>query len=100
MAGRSARRTALADVRDNQEQHRFELVEDGHLAFAEYRIDGGVITFTHTIVPPEIGGRGVASRLIGAALASARDRGFEVVPACSFVAAYLDRHPDLADLRA
>lgn len=90
----------VADVRDNADHHRFELVEDGHLAFAEYHIDGGIITFTHTIVPPEIGGRGVASRLIGAALASAADRGLKVVPQCSFVAAYIDRHPELADLLA
>jgi predicted GNAT family acetyltransferase len=88
------------DVIDNTERHRFELVEDGHLAVAEYRIDGGVITFTHTIVPPEIGGRGVAGRLIGAALASVAERGLKVVPQCSFVAAYFQRHPDLASLLA
>ncbi|MGJ3648495.1 GNAT family N-acetyltransferase [Sphingomonas sp. GlSt437] len=88
----------MAEVHDNTTLHRFELVEDGHLAFAEYRIEGGVITFTHTIVPPEIGGRGVASRLIGAALASARARGLKVVPQCSFVAAYIERHPDERDL--
>ncbi len=88
----------MAEVHDNTTLHRFEFVEEGHLAFAEYRIEGGVITFTHTIVPPEIGGRGVASRLIGAALASARARGFKVVPQCSFVAAYIERHPDERDL--
>jgi predicted GNAT family acetyltransferase len=90
----------VADVRDNIDRHRFELVEDGHLAFAEYRIDGAVITFTHTIVPPEIGGRGVAGRLISAALAQVRQRGLKVVPQCSFVAAYIQRHPELGDLLA
>jgi len=84
----------VESVRDNSDLHRFELVEDGHLAFAEYRIEGGVITFIHTIVPPEIGGRGVASRLIGAALEAASERGLKVVPQCSFVAAYIDRHPE------
>lgn len=90
----------MADVRDNTNHHRFELVEDGHLAFAEYHLDGDVMTFTHTIVPPEIGGRGVASRLIGAALAQVRQRGLKVVPQCSFVAAYIQRHPEDGDLLA
>ncbi|MGL4312553.1 MAG: GNAT family N-acetyltransferase [Sphingomonas sp.] len=90
----------MTEICDNSALHRFELVEDGHLAFAEYRIEAGVITFTHTIVPPEIGGRGVASRLIAAALDSARERGLKVVPQCSFVAAFFDRHPEQRDLLA
>ncbi len=90
----------MADVIDNTERHRFELVEDGHTAFAAYRIDGDVITFTHTIVPPEIGGRGIAGKLIGAALASVEERGLKVVPQCPFVAAYFQKHPELAGLLA
>ena len=87
-------------VIDNSAAQRFELIEDGHLAFADYRVDGDIVTFTHTIVPPEIGGRGVAGRLIGAALASMRRQGKKIVPQCSFVAAYVQRHPDLQDLLA
>jgi predicted GNAT family acetyltransferase len=90
----------VSDVIDNRDQHRFELVEDGHVAFAAYRIDGDVITFTHTIVPPEIGGRGIASRLIGAALADVQARGLKVVPQCAFVAAYFQKHPELGGLLA
>ncbi len=88
------------DVRDNADRHRFELIEDGHLAFADYRIDGTVITFTHTVVPSAIGGRGVATRLIGAALDSVRQHGLKVVPQCSFVDVYFQRHPDMKDLLA
>lgn len=90
----------MSDVADNAAQHRFETVEDGHLAFAEYRIDGDVVTFMHTIVPPEIGGRGVASRLIRAALENVRASGRKVVAQCSFVATYIERHPDVQDLLA
>lgn len=91
---------ADSGVIDNSAAHRFELIEDGHLAVADYRVDGDIVTFTHTIVPPEIGGRGVAGRLIGAALASMRRQGKKIVPQCSFVAAYVQRHPDLQDLLA
>lgn len=88
------------EVRDNPAEGRFESAVDGRLAVAEYRLGDGRITFTHTVVPPELEGRGIASALIRTALASARERGLKVVPHCSFVAAYIDRHPDQQDLLA
>lgn len=87
-------------IRDNAERHRFELTVDGHLARAEYVIDGDVITFTHTIVPPALEGRGIASRLIRHGLSEARARGLRVVPQCPFVAAYIRKHPEWTDLLA
>jgi len=85
-------------IRDNAERHRFEVVVDGHLARADYVIEGDVITFTHTIVPPALEGRGIASRLIRHGLSEARARGLRVVPQCPFVAAYIRKHPEWADL--
>lgn len=60
---------------------------------------GGARVAEHTLVPREIGGRGVAGQLVEALIADARALGFKVVPACSYVAAAFDRHPDWADLR-
>ena len=54
----------------------------------------------HTLVPPEIGGRGVAARLVEALVADAREQGFRIVPQCSYVAAAFKRHPEWADLKA
>ena len=54
----------------------------------------------HTLVPPEIGGRGVAARLVEALIADAREQGFRIVPQCSYVAAAFRRHPEWADLLA
>ena len=88
------------DVRDNTAEHRFELTVDDALAYAAYRLDGDRIAFVHTVVPAQIEGRGVASDLIRAALDSARDRGLTVVAECSFVAGYIDRHPEYRDLLA
>lgn len=90
----------MSDVRDNKDEQRFELVEQGHLAFAQYRIEGDVITFTHTIVPAALQGMGVGSRLIAGALADVRSRGLKVRAQCTFVAAYIARHPEWQDLRA
>lgn len=61
---------------------------------------GDVRVAEHTLVPREIGGRGVAARLVEALIDDARAEGFTIDPQCSYVAAQFERHPDWADLRA
>jgi predicted GNAT family acetyltransferase len=85
-------------ARDNTAQRRFEIEIDGRLALADYRIADGVMDLYHTESPPALAGRGVASALIEAALRAARTQGLRVRPSCSFVAAYMKRHPEFADL--
>lgn len=87
-------------VRHNPAQSRFELEAEDALALAYYRLADGVMTFTHTEVPHRLRNRGVASRLIHGALESARADGFRIVPRCSFVAAFIARHPEFGDLLA
>jgi hypothetical protein len=65
-----------------------------------YRREGEVMVADHTIVPPEIGGRGVAGKLVEALVADARKFGWKIVPECSYVEAAFRRHPDWADVRA
>lgn len=84
-------------VRHNAAAHRYEMDTDNGLAIAVYREQDDRMIFTHTEVPPEDEGKGFASRLVGAALADARKRGFKIVPACSFVVAYVRRHPEYDD---
>jgi len=87
-------------VRDNRAEQEFELDVDGHRAVAAYQREGDRIVFTHTIVPREVEGRGVGSKLIRAALDSARDQELTVVPLCGFVKAYIGKHPEYRDLLA
>lgn len=61
---------------------------------------GDVLIADHTLVPPAIGGRGVAARLVEALVADARKDGTRIVPQCSYVAVAFRRHPDWADLMA
>ena len=61
---------------------------------------GGARLVDHTLVPPAIGGRGIAGKLVDALIADAREQGFRIVPACSYVAAKFDEHPEWAELRA
>ena len=79
------------EIRNNTRAHRFELPVDGHLAKSWYRLAPGVITFTHTDVPPELEGRGVGSRLARGALDFARAEGLKVVPLCPFIAGWIAR---------
>jgi uncharacterized protein len=87
-------------VRDNTRLSRFELDADGVTAFANYAIAGNVITFTHTEVPTAARHAGIASRLIEGALEAVRARRLKLVPHCSFVRDYFDKHQENHDLLA
>ena len=65
-----------------------------------YQRRGNVLVADHTLVPPEIGGRGVAAKLVEALVADARESGDRIVPQCSYVEALFRRHPEWVDLRA
>lgn len=54
----------------------------------------------HTLVPPAIGGRGIAAKLVDALVADAREKGFRIKPTCSYVVARFNQHPEWSDLRA
>ena len=88
------------DIHDNPSHHRFEATIDGHTAIAEYTLEPGLITFTHTLVPPELGGRGLGTAIIRAGLKSARERGLKVIPICPFFAKYMKEHAEEQDLLA
>jgi uncharacterized protein len=88
----------MTDVVNNNSQHRYELNVDGHLAATYYKLSDGVITFVHTEVPPELGGKGVGSKLVKGALDQVRADGLKVIPQCPFVKTYIDKHPEYADL--
>ncbi|MGX9392900.1 GNAT family N-acetyltransferase [Nitrobacteraceae bacterium UC4446_H13] len=85
-------------VRNNTDENRYELSVDGHLAATYYRIADGVITFIHTEVPDALAGRGIGAKLVKGALDQVRAARLKVVPQCPFVRAYIEKHPDYADL--
>ncbi|PQM51629.1 GNAT family N-acetyltransferase [Mycolicibacter virginiensis] len=78
---------------------QYKITVDGEQAgFADYIERGDQRVFHHTVIDKAFGGRGLASTLIGAALADTRAAGKRVVPTCSFVEAYITKHPEFADL--
>jgi len=85
-------------VRDNVEEHRFEIDLGDGVAIAQYMLRPGRVVFTHTEVPPGHQGQGIGTALIHAGLTYARERGLKVTPICPFFAAYLRAHPEEQDL--
>jgi len=89
---------AAFQVENNAAAGRFEAVVDGQLAQAQYRRVGERILFTHTEVPEQLEGRGIAAQLARSGLDFARAEGLTVVPLCPFIASYIERHPEYQDL--
>ena len=88
----------MTDTVNNPAKHRYELAIDGHIAATYYKIEDGVITFVHTEVPPELGGKGIGSKLIKGALDQVRAAGLKVIAQCPFVKAYIEKHAEYAHL--
>lgn len=86
--------TRTYTVIDNPAAQRFEIHEEGHVAFEDYeRFEGG-IAYLHTEVPPELAGRGIATYLIRHILDDAIAKGLKIKPVCPMVRAYIDKHPE------
>ena len=87
-------------VSQNPAENRYEALVQGQQCVAEYVVRDGRLIFTHTFVPAALRGQGIAEQLVRFALDDARSKGFKVTPACSYVARFIDRHPEYRDLSA
>jgi predicted GNAT family acetyltransferase len=88
-------------VVDNPSELRYELwVGDTLAGLIRYTREDEVVTMVHTEIEPEFEGEGFGSALVSGALDSVRAKSKRVRPLCPFVAAYLKRHPEYADLVA
>lgn len=84
---------------DAPDRSRYELTSgDDLIGFIDYRLRDDVITMIHTEVGEAWSGQGHAGTLARSALDDARERGLSVVPSCPYVAAYIRKHQEYADL--
>ncbi len=86
------------DITHNQAAKRFEVSIDNQIGYISYQERDGKLIYDHTIVPQELGGRGVGSALVKHALDYAREQNKKVLPQCSFVASYISKHSEYQDL--
>jgi predicted GNAT family acetyltransferase len=88
------------DIVHRPELGRFETQVDGLRGEADYQLSGRIMRMTHTRVPAQLEGRGIAAALVEKALSWARAQGYQVQPSCSYVQGYIQRHPEWQDLVA
>lgn len=88
------------EVTHNAASQRFEANVDGLLCRADYRMHGNTMMLVHTEVPPQLEGRGIASVLVRAAFDHAKANGMDVLPVCSYVRTWVQRHPEFNALLA
>ena len=85
---------------DQAGEYHAHVVGESAIGRLTWIANDGVRVAEHTLVPSEIGGRGVAGKLVEALVADARELGFRIDPQCSYVAAAFKRHPEWAELHA
>jgi predicted GNAT family acetyltransferase len=91
--------TTGPSVADAPHRHRYEITTDGELAgFAAYTDQDDQQIFYHTEIDERFAGRGLASKLVAAALADTRASEKRIVPVCPFVAKYVKNHHDFDDI--
>ncbi|MGZ8253812.1 MAG: GNAT family N-acetyltransferase [Burkholderiaceae bacterium] len=88
--------SSLPEIIKNAASQRFETKVDGLLCRCDYRMHGNTMMLVHTEVPPQLEGRGIASALVRAAFDHARQNGMDVLPVCSYVRTWVQRHPEFS----
>lgn len=86
------------EIRDDAERHRYALPVGGEVAVMVYNLSEKNLMITETLVPEALEGQGIASRLAKHVVADARTRGLLILPVCPFFSAWLQKHPDQADV--
>jgi len=88
------------DIQHDTVGGRFFAVVDGFQCVVDYELAGARMSVNHTRVPTQLEGRGIAAALVKQTLEWAKTQDLQVVPVCSYVSAYLQRHPEYQSLTA
>lgn len=88
------------DIRHDEANQVFSTTVEGHTAVVEYQLRGDTMTITHSGVPQAVGGRGIAAALTRAAVLTAEQRGWKIVPACSYAETWFKRNTEYGHLLA
>lgn len=87
-----------ANIQHLNDKKRFELIIDGLTSYIQYELKDGVMEIHHTVVPKELGGKGIAAQITEFALNTAKENTWKVKPICSYAVAYINKHPEHQDL--
>lgn len=90
----------MSAVTHEPTSHRFVVDSDGEQSVLDYRLEGDLMTITHTGVPNALSGQGLAGDMTRAAFEMARAKGWKVVPVCSYAAGWVEKHAEFKDVLA
>ena len=84
----------------DKEHHKFVCEIEGKISHLKYKVlpDGKTLDYRSTYVPPELRGRQIADQMVKAGLEYAKANKYKVIPSCSFVRAYIERHPEYKEI--
>ncbi len=92
---------SMADkIANNTARSRFELVEQGHTAYADYSWEGNVLSIKYVFSPEALRGQGTAGRLMDEIVSVARAENLKIFPICGYAASWLRKHKEHHDLIA
>ncbi|WJG09912.1 GNAT family N-acetyltransferase [Aliiglaciecola sp. LCG003] len=84
----------------NEKECKYEYHIDGHIAYITYDVQGDKVHLTHTIVPDDLAGKGLAKTLLEDVLEEIKKANKKAVAQCSYVVRYQEKHPQASDLFA
>lgn len=87
-------------MKDNKAQSRYELEMNGHTAYADYKVEGGVLHIKYVFAPEELRGTGAAGKLMQEVMDNARNSGLKVIPICGYAAAWIRKNKTFNDILA
>ncbi|WP_432672076.1 GNAT family N-acetyltransferase [Flavobacterium sp. SM2513] len=91
----------MNQVKVNSEKNRFELEVESSLAIIDFqKIEPNILDLIHTEVPAALSGKGVGSKLVSGALQYCKDNNLQIIPSCSFVESYIEKHLEWKELVA
>ncbi|EMM85820.1 GNAT family N-acetyltransferase [Leptospira santarosai] len=82
----------------SEQEFKFYISLDGYESYLSYKEEGDIWDLVSTYVPSELRGKGIAADLVRTALNKARSLNKKIIPSCSYVVTFLNRHPDYNDL--
>ena len=88
------------EIKQDTEKNKFVTYVEGYEAVVEYTLKDNVIDLYRTFTPPELRGKGVAGKLVKYALEYAKENNLKVIPTCSYVRGYIERHENYKELLA
>lgn len=88
------------NIEHDKENHQFISEVEGKVSHLKYKVlpDGKTLDYVSTYVPPELRGRQIAEQIVKTALDYAKENKYKVIPSCSYVHAYVERHPEYKDI--